>query len=98
MVSFDQCDDGCGWVAGIIAALSYGSFGVPIKQTRHIDVHPLVLQSYKTIVVFVSCWFVTFLDVDIAFTGWGILSGFMWVVGKFRYIQEEVVRHFLFLH
>lgn len=82
-VSFDQCTDACGWTAGIIAALSYGSFGVPIKHTAHIDVHPLVLQSYKTLVVFLSCWLVVLLDVNVAFTWWGILSGFMWVVGTY---------------
>jgi glucose uptake protein GlcU len=81
MVSFDQCTDSCGWTAGIIGALAYGSFGVPIKETKDIDVHPLVLQSYKTFVMFMTCWGVVFLDVDVAFTKWGLLSGFMWVVG-----------------
>lgn len=78
---FDQCTDTCGWTAAFIAALAYGSFGVPVKSTKHIDVHPLVLQSYKTIVVFFTCWFVTFLGVEVSFTKWGLLSGFLWVVG-----------------
>lgn len=79
--AFDQCGDGCGWIAAIVAALAYGSFGVPVKYTKHIPVHPLVLQSYKTVIVFLTCWFVLLLGVKASFTKWGILSGFLWVVG-----------------
>ena len=81
MSSFDSCTDTCGWVAAFVAALSYGSYGVPIKHTKHIDVHPLIFQSYKTFVMFVTCWGVKLLGVEIAFTRWGLLSGFMWIVG-----------------
>jgi glucose uptake protein GlcU len=82
MVSaFDGCTDSCGWTAAFIAALAYGSFGVPIKETKDIDVHPLVLQSYKTFVMFVACWGVTFLGVEVGFTKWGLLSGLLWVLG-----------------
>jgi hypothetical protein len=79
--AFDSCTDSCGWTAAFIAALAYGSFGVPVKATKHIDVHPLMLQSYKTLVVFVTCWFVTLLGVQVGFTKWGLLSGLLWVVG-----------------
>ena len=78
---FSQCTDSCGWVAALIAALAYGSFGVPVKATKHIDVHPLVLQSYKTFVMFATCWLVTLLGVEVGFTKWGLLSGLLWVVG-----------------
>lgn len=78
---FDNCSDSCGWTAGIIAAIAYGCFGVPIKETAHIDVHPLILQSYKTGTMSVCCWFVLAMGVDISFTPWGILSGFLWVLG-----------------
>jgi hypothetical protein len=78
---FDSCTDACGWIAAVVAAISYGSFGVPIKGTKDIDVHPLIFQSYKTFVMFVTCWGVKFLGVDIAFTKWGLLSGFLWVLG-----------------
>jgi glucose uptake protein GlcU len=81
MSVFDTCTDACGWVAAVIAALSYGSFGVPVKGTSHIPVHPLMLQSYKTLVMFLTCWGVIFLGVDIAFTKWGLLSGLLWVIG-----------------
>lgn len=68
-------------MAAFVAALTYGSFGVPIKATKDVDVHPLVFQSYKTFVMFVTCWGVKLLGVDIGFTNWGLLSGFLWVVG-----------------
>jgi Transmembrane family, TMEM144 of transporters len=78
---FDGCSDSCGRTAGIMAALAYGSFGVPIKQTKHIDVHPLVFQSYKTLTMFLMSWLVIFMGVSPAWTPWGLLSGFLWVMG-----------------
>lgn len=78
---FDNCSDSCGWVAAIIAAIAYGCFGVPIKETVHIDVHPLILQSYKTGTMFLCSWFVLAMGIDVSFTPWGILSGFLWVLG-----------------
>ena len=82
MVSaFDSCTDSCGWTFAVIGALAYGSFGVPIRHTKNIDVHPLVLQSYKTFVIFILSWCVPLLGVDIAFTKWGFLSGLLWVIG-----------------
>ena len=82
MVSaFDSCTDKCGWVAAAVAVVSYGSFGVPIKATKDIDVHPLIFQSYKTIVMFLTCWLVVLLGVKVEFTKWGILSGLLWVLG-----------------
>jgi hypothetical protein len=82
MVSvFDGCDDSCGWVAAFVAALAYGSFGVPIKHTAKIDVHPLVFQSYKTCVMFIMSWGVMLLGVAPSWTPWGLLSGLLWVVG-----------------
>lgn len=78
----DQCGEGCGWAAALIAALAYGSFGVFVRNTKHIDVHPLVLQSYKTFVFFLTSWFVTLSPgVGTSFTKWGLLSGLLWVVG-----------------
>jgi hypothetical protein len=41
---FDGCGDQCGWIAAFVAALANGTFGVPIKETKKIDVHPLVMQ------------------------------------------------------
>ena len=81
MVALDTCTDACGWVFAFVAAVSYGSYGVPIKHTKHIDVDPFVFQSYKTFVMFITCWGVLFLGEEICFTRWGLLSGFMWIVG-----------------
>lgn len=81
MSVFDACSDSCGWTAAVIAALAYGSFGVPIKYTKDIDVHPLVLQSYKTFMIFLLGWCTPILGVDIEFTNWGLLSGLLWVLG-----------------
>jgi Transmembrane family, TMEM144 of transporters len=79
---FDGCDDSCGWTAAIIAALAYGSFGVPIKETNSVKTaHPLVLQSYKTVTMFAMSWLVLAMGVAPSFTPWGILSGTLWVLG-----------------
>lgn len=78
---FDSCGDECGWVAGIIAAVAYGSFGVPIRSTKDLDVHPLVLQSYKTVTMFVLSWLVLCLGVAPRWTAWGLVSGILWVAG-----------------
>lgn len=78
---FDQCDDSCGWVAAVVAALAYGTFGVPIKETVSVDVHPLILQSYKTVTMFVMSWLVVFMGESICWTPWGLLSGLLWVLG-----------------
>jgi len=75
------CGDGCGWIAGAVAAIAYGSFGVPVRQTKHIDVHPLVMQSFKTITMFVLSWGTIFLGVTPSWTWWGLASGFLWVTG-----------------
>jgi len=81
MSALDACTDSCGWVAAFVAALAYGSFGVPIKHTKSVDVHPFVFQTYKTVVMFLSCWCVKFLGEEISFTPWGLLTGLMWVIG-----------------
>ena len=81
MSALDGCTDWCGAVFAFVAAVSYGSYGVPIKNTKHIDVDPFVFQSYKTFVMFATCWLVIFLHESIAFTPWGVLGGAMWVLG-----------------
>mmetsp|Transcript_28450 Transcript_28450/g.80083 ORF Transcript_28450/g.80083 Transcript_28450/m.80083 type:complete len:496 (-) Transcript_28450:2255-3742(-) len=70
-----------GWLAAAIGALGHGSFGVPIKFTKDIDVHPLVLQSFKSFVMILLCPIIPMLGYDVAFTPWGLLSGLLWVVG-----------------
>lgn len=77
----EQCNDFCGWTSGIVAALSFGSFGVPIKLISNVKVDPLVMQSYKSFVCFLTCWVVLLLGEPLKFSPWGILSGLFWVPG-----------------
>lgn len=102
MTLLDGCSEGCGVAAAILAALSWGTFGVPIKaaaaansttntstSTRSdstpppaIEVNFFVMQSYKTIVCFVTSWpLVILLGEPIRWTPWGIVSGLFWVPG-----------------
>jgi glucose uptake protein GlcU len=74
----------CGWLAALGGMLAFGSFGVPIKskvvQSLHID--PLVMQSYKTAMCFLTSWlFVLVRGESYTFTPWGIVSGLSWVPG-----------------
>ena len=77
----EGCTEACGWIAAVISVVSFGSFGVPIKYTNGLSVHPLVLQSYKTLVCFTTCWLVVLLGEPVQWTHWGILSGLFWVPG-----------------
>jgi hypothetical protein len=144
--SLDTCGDSCGWIAAILAALCYGSFGVPIKWTKQLhlgvvnnnnqttsgsdgsdgsdgccsddpgvvvvavvnddndnDLHPLVLQSYKTFTMFLLSWLVLFLpnvsNWRVDYTHWGLLSGMLWVLGGTGGVVSKVVRRvFAFRH
>jgi glucose uptake protein GlcU len=65
--------------------LAFGSFAVPIKSeaARSVDVDPLVFQSYKTLMCFLTSWLVLLLpgQREFTFTAWGIVSGLFWVPG-----------------
>lgn len=76
-----QCDDACGFVAAIGGAICYGTYGVPIKATSSIDAHPLVLQSYKTMVVFLASILIVLAEEQPRWTSYGLLSGLLWVCG-----------------
>lgn len=77
----EGCSDACGWIAAVICVLSFGSFGVPLRESAKVDMHPLVMQSYKTIVCFMTCWIVLLLGEDLRWSYWGIASGLFWVPG-----------------
>jgi glucose uptake protein GlcU len=86
LISAESCSDTCGLVAALFGSFCYGSYGVPVKATAGIDVHPLILQTYKTSVVFVCSWAFLFLilDVEARNSNWtplGLVSGFLWVTG-----------------
>jgi len=78
---FEGCGYGCGWTAGLVATICFGTFGVPLKCSVANDAHPLVLQSYKTLVCFLTCWFVLLMGEEFTWTPWGIVSGMFWVPG-----------------
>lgn len=72
-----------GWVAALIGAIGFGSFAVPIKgeAANSVDVDPLVMQSYKSMMCFLTSWLVILLGQEVTFTYWGIVSGLFWVPG-----------------
>lgn len=43
---FAGCSDSCGWIAAIVASISFGSYGVTIKESgkKNVDADPLILQ------------------------------------------------------
>jgi glucose uptake protein GlcU len=82
MVSFlDECTENCGWVAAIVAVIAWGSFGAPLKTSAKVEVNFFVMQTYKTVICFITCWFVLLLGVDLRWSNWGIASGLFWVPG-----------------
>jgi hypothetical protein len=56
----DNVCDACGWVAAFGGMLAFGTFGVPIKSkvARSLDIDPLVFQTYKTTMCFLTSWLV----------------------------------------
>ena len=76
-----ECD-AYGWAAAVVSMMAFGSFGVPIKSeaARSVDIDPLVFQSYKTLLCFLTSWFILLLPGQtFSFTPWGIVSGVCWV-------------------
>ena len=73
----------CGWMAAACSALAFGTFAVPIKSdvARSVNIDPLVFQSYKTMMCFITAWFILFVPNHhtFVFTPWGIVSGLFWV-------------------
>jgi len=75
--------DVCGWLAAIGGMLAFGTFGVPIKSeaARSVDIDPLVMQTYKTTICFLTSWIVLAFGEEFTFTPWGIVSAMFWVPG-----------------
>jgi hypothetical protein len=47
-----------------------------------IDVNPFVFQTFKTIVMFIMCLLVSYVnDISIKFSYWGNVSGLVWIRG-----------------
>jgi glucose uptake protein GlcU len=72
-----------GWFAAFVGAVGFGSFAVPIKgdTATKVDIDPLVMQSYKSLMCFVTSWLVVLLGQQVTFTWWGVVSGLFWVPG-----------------
>jgi glucose uptake protein GlcU len=76
--------EACGWAAALVSMCAFGSFGVPIKSeaAKSVDIDPLVFQSYKTLMCFLTSWLVLLIPgQEFTFTRWGIISGLFWVPG-----------------
>jgi glucose uptake protein GlcU len=84
-MSLDKYDEAYyGYAAAFLAAVCFGSFGVPVKSeiVSQLDIDPLVMQSYKSLMGFFTCWlYVLPMGYPIHFTPWGIVSGLFWVPG-----------------
>ena len=72
-----------GWFAAFVGAIGFGSFAVPIKgdAATKVDIDPLVMQSYKSLMCFLTSWLVVLLGQQVTFTWWGVISGLFWVPG-----------------
>lgn len=72
-----------GWFAAFVGTIGFGSFAVPIKgdAANSVDIDPLVMQSYKSLMCFLTSWLVVLLGQEVTFTWWGIVSGLFWVPG-----------------
>jgi hypothetical protein len=82
-----------GWVAALVAAICFGSFGVPVRglTTERPEAHPLVMQTYKTVVCFATCWLVLLTGEEggsVRFSWYGVLSGLFWVPGGLWYVKK----------
>ena len=77
----NEPDLALGWFAAFVAVVGFGSFAVPIKgdTATKVDIDPLVMQSYKSLMCFVSSWLVILLGQEVTFTWWGVVSGLFWV-------------------
>jgi hypothetical protein len=73
----------CGWIAAFCSMIAFGTFGVPIKSkiAQSVNIDPLVFQSYKTMICFITSWIVLLQGEKFSFTPWGIVSGIFWVPG-----------------
>lgn len=75
-----------GLVAAALAAISFGTYGVPMKgeAATRVDVDPLVFQTYKACTVLASSYALVLLNIiprDWSFTYWGFVSAAFWVPG-----------------
>ena len=60
---------------------------MPIKgdTATKVDIDPLVMQSYKSLMCFLTSWLVILLGQEVTFTWWGLVSG------EFNEIYKPIV-------
>ncbi|VEU33546.1 unnamed protein product [Pseudo-nitzschia multistriata] len=81
MLEHAGCDDACGYLAALLGAVCYGSYGVPVKSASSTKVHPLVVQTYKTAVMFVASLVLCLREERPSWTPYGLASGLLSVCG-----------------
>jgi len=86
--------EACGWAAAFCSMLAFGSFGVPIKSgaALDVDIDPLVMQSYKTAMCFLTSWLVLAAGEEFHFTPWGIVSGELTPNLSFSFLKLSLFR------
>lgn len=79
----DGCGNACGLIAAVAGVLGFGTFGAPLKSdaANSVNPDPFVLQTYKSMMCFLTSFLVLGLGEQYHFSPWGILSGFLWVIG-----------------
>ena len=81
LFSADKCNDACGFLAAFCGSLCYGSYGVPIKTTKDVPAHPLILQTYRTVFVFGASMVLVRLLEEPQLTAYGMFAGCLEVCG-----------------
>jgi glucose uptake protein GlcU len=77
-----------GYLSALLACFCFGSFAVPVKSPSiaSLNVHPLVFQTYKSLVCLFTAW-LSLMPWDGStwpaptYTPWGLVSGLFWVPG-----------------
>lgn len=54
------------------------AMNVSFSNVLHVQVHPLVVQCYKSAACFATCW-LALLAVPLRFTWWGTAAAAIWV-------------------
>jgi glucose uptake protein GlcU len=82
-MTIDSCGNSCGLIAAFIGVIGFGTFGAPLKSeaANSVDPDPFVLQTYKSTMCFLTSFLVLSLGEEYTFSPYGLLSGFLWVIG-----------------
>jgi len=70
-----------GYIAVVIAALAWGSFGVFTKTEaiREAKVDPMIIQCYMSVAIFLVSWLAAVVpSVGVSITYWGVIGAAIW--------------------